>query len=212
MSIVKIRAALESALNSMPGIIPAVGIVSSINGVFKTSEPHKLEPGLRVTISNHTGAQAVNGTYSVADVPSDTTFTLDDVVSNLDVLSTGAEGLVIANLTAWENMFFPVIANRVPYQKVHLLPGRPENPTLGDSFRREYGIFQVTLVYPLQFGTGDAFARAELVRSTFPRGASFVNSGVEVHIDVTPEIGPARIDDEAYMLPVRVFYYANIFS
>lgn len=212
MSIAKVRAALEIQLDAMPGIIPSVGIVSSAGGVFKTVSPHLLEAGLHVTVSDHTGSGAVNGSYMVAEVLSETTFTLDDIVSKLDVVSNGTGGSVIANLTAWENMYFPVLANRVPYQKVNLIRAQPENPTFGDGFYREQGILQVTLIYPLQLGVGEAESRAELIRSTFPRGASFSNGGIVVHIDTTPEIMPAHVFDEGYMVPVRIYYYANIFN
>lgn len=212
MSIVKIRAALESALAAMPGIIPAASIVSSTNGRFETSAAHGLQPGLHVTISNHTGESAVNGTYVVAEVPSDTTFLLDDIVTGLDISSTGTGGSATAELTAWENIDFPVLANRVPYQQVNLIPARPEDVTLGRGYRREYGFLQVTLHYPLQLGTGEAFARAELIRSTFPRGSSFSNAGVEVHIDQTPEIMRGFPSEGSYIVPVRVYYYANIFE
>jgi hypothetical protein len=194
----------------MPGIIPAATIVSSVSDVFTTSAPHNLVVGLQATVSNHTGG--ANGTYIVSDVPTSTTFLLDDPVTGTEVVSNGTGGTVIAELIAWENMYFPTAANRVPYQKINLLPATPENPTMGDGFYREVGIFQITLVYPLQLGTGDAFTRAELIRQTFPRGSSFSNGGVTVNIIKTPEIRPAMIDDEAYQLPVRVSYYADIFN
>jgi hypothetical protein len=193
----------------MPGIIPAANIVSSSNDVFTTTDPHGLVVGLQATISNHTGA---NGTFLVSDVPTSTTFVLEDPVTQTEIVSNGTGGSVIAELTAWENMYFPTLANRVPYQIVNLLTALPENPTLGDGFYRDVGIFQITLVYPLQQGTGDAYARAELIRQTFPRGASFTNSNIVVQIDKTPDIRPAIIDDEAYRLPIRISYFANIFN
>lgn len=212
MSIVKIRAALETALDAMPGILPAVDIVDSVNGVFKTASPHRFEPGLHATVSNHNGEAAANGKFQVAETPTEDTFTLDDIPSGLDVISNGTGGSVIANLTAWENWDFPVLANRVPYQEVHLLPGRPEDVTMGKGYRREFGIFQVTLVYPLQLGTGEVGERAELIKATFPRGASFSNGGIVVHIDITPEVMRGFPHDDSYRVPVRVYYYADIFD
>jgi hypothetical protein len=212
MSVVKIRAALEIALAAIPGIIPEVNIVASINGEFETQTDHGLQAGLHVTISNHIGTGAANGTYRIADVFSDRTFTLEDIVTGLQVDSNGTTGSVLADLFAWENMDFPNTANRVPYHKVNLIPGRPEDVTVGNGYRREYGIFQVTLVYPLQIGTGEASERAELIKSTFPRGASFSNGGVVVKIDATPEIMRGYPTDDSYMIPVRVYYYADIFN
>jgi hypothetical protein len=51
--------------------------------------------------------------------------------------------------------------------------------------------------------------RAELIRTTFKRGNAFTASGVTTTIEKTPEIGPAMLDDDRYVLPVRVRFYAN---
>lgn len=212
MSLLKIRAALEVALDGMPGILPEASIVGSTSGVcvFTTSTDHRLETGLQVTIKNHS---TINGTYEVEKTGA-RTFKLIDPVSQSVVSSgsVGSGGTVKANLIAWENFPFPIKASRIPYQRVNLLPGRPENPSMGDGHFRETGILQVTLMYPSQLGSGDAVARAELIRSAFPRGASFNKDGVLVRIDRTPEIVPAYVNDENYMLPVRIFYYADIFN
>lgn len=212
MSLVKIRAALETALANMPGIIPASDIVSSSLGSFITSADHNLVSGLVATISGHSVA-ALNGTWEV-DVTGDTAFALLDTVTGQTVTSdvSGTGGTVLANLIAWENIYFPIKNMAIPYQRVHLLPARPENVTMGRGHYREQGIFQVNLVYPIQLGTGDVFERAELIRSTFPRGASFSNSGIVVNINRTPEVMPAIVDDEVYMLPVRIYYWADIFN
>lgn len=212
MSVVNIRAALESALDAIAPIIPAATIISSSDGVYQTDGAHSLQVGLMVTVSNHTGAQATNGTYIVSDVPTDDSFSLEDVVESESVESNGTGGSVVADLTAWENMFFPVAANTVPYQEAKLIPGRPEDVTMGNGYRREFGIFQVTLVYPLQQGTGEASDRAELIKSTFPRGASFSNGGIVVKIDMTPEVMPGYPTDDSYRIPVRIYYYADIFN
>lgn len=211
MSLIKIRAALETALANMPGIIPAATIASSSKaGIFTTVQDHNLSSGLQVTVSGHS---TVNGTYEV-DVTGAKTFELIDnaLQSVVSGGSVGTGGTVKAELFAWENFPFSIKAPRVPYQKVHLLPGRPENFTLGDSHVREVGILQVTLMFPAQLGSGDAVARAELIRTTFPRGATFENGGIVVQIERTPEIMPAYVNDENYMLPVRIYYYADIFN
>jgi hypothetical protein len=206
MSLVKIRAALETALDSMPGIIPSVGITSFNGTTFTTSADHNLLSGLAVTVS---GNSSLNGTFE-AVVLGPRAFSILDPVTEAPVTgSAGTGGTVIANLTAWENMNFPKKASQVPYQKVWLLAAQPENPTFGGGHYREVGIMQITLVYPMQLGTGDAVARADLIRSTFPRGASFSNSGVVVNINRTPEIFPGTIAEESYELPVRVSYWGR---
>lgn len=218
MSIVKIRAALELALDAMAGIIPAVNIVSSnTSGVFN-APGHNLVSGLNVTIKNHIGSTpAVNGAYLV-NVIDPNNFTLQSTVNQATIsLSVGGTGgTVKANLTAWENMSFQTTAG-VPYQEPYLLVAKPDNPTFGPAFHREKGIFQINLFYPQQVGTGAISQRAELIRSTFPRSSTFSYGGIDVIIDSTPEISSALMtsgaqSDDRWMLPVKISWYSNIFS
>ncbi len=220
MSVVSIRAALELALDAMPGIVPAVAITTSAIGnpaVFNAPS-HGLTTGINVTISNHVGSvPAVNGAYLVNVIDSNN-FSLQSVVDqgtiSLSVGGTG--GMVKANLTAWENMSFQTTAD-VPYQAPYLLVATPDNPTFGDGFYRENGIFQINLFYPQQIGTGAIGLRAELIRSTFKRGSTFVKDGIQVIVNATPDIGSnlstsGTQGDDRWMLPVKISWYSNIFS
>jgi hypothetical protein len=110
--------------------------------------------------------------------------------------------------TAYENAPFTPTVN-VPYQRVTLLLAQPANDEFGP-MHREDGFLQVDLAYPLNAGPSAATARAELIRSTFSRGASFTASGVTVHINKTPEIMPGRVDEDRFVIPVRVPFYAHI--
>jgi hypothetical protein len=69
---------------------------------------------------------------------------------------------------------------------------------------------QIDLYYPLNAGPGAASARAELIRTTFSRGASFTASGVKVHVTKTPEIAPGRVEEDRYVVPVRIPFHAHI--
>lgn len=111
--------------------------------------------------------------------------------------------------TANENASFQPQAS-IPYQRINLMPAEPTNPSFGDNFRREQGIFQIMLCYPLLSGSGDALARAELIRAAFNRGNSFTVGGVTVQIDRTPTVSGAIIDADRYCVPVRVRYFANV--
>jgi hypothetical protein len=214
MSIVKIRAALEVALNAMTGIIPSVAITSSASGtpaVFTTTAPHLLVSNVSVTISGHSGSTpALNGSYLVV-VTGASTFTLLNTVTKAPIASTagGTGGVVAANLIAWEGLAFATVP-LVPYQRVNLLPAVPENPMFGGGYR-EVGFFQLTLYYPIGRGTADAMTRAELVRSTFPRGSSFSSGGVTVHVSKTPQVYPPSIVDECITVVIRVRYWADLF-
>jgi hypothetical protein len=91
-----------------------------------------------------------------------------------------------------------------------MLLATPANPVIGPDFHTEQGFLQIDLAYPLNKGPGEATARAELIRSTFPRGASFTASGVTVTIERTPEIMPGRVEPDRFVVPVRIRFYAHI--
>jgi hypothetical protein len=110
--------------------------------------------------------------------------------------------------TAWENTPYTPVAG-TPYQQVTLLLAEPDNSQIGPSYT-EQGYLQVSLAYPLNDGPAAAATRAELIRSTFYRGASFAASGVTVNIERTPEISPGRVDQDRYVIPVKIRFYAHI--
>ncbi|WP_211440924.1 phage tail terminator-like protein [Collimonas humicola] len=119
--------------------------------------------------------------------------------------------------TAYENMPFTPVAG-VPYLKPVLMPAETTNPTFGDNFHRESGIFQVMLCYPtlaanggLQ-GSGASGQMANLIRNAFRRGQSFSYSGVTVQIDRTPTVSTGMIVGDRYCVPVRIRYYADIYA
>jgi hypothetical protein len=111
--------------------------------------------------------------------------------------------------TAYENAPYTPVAG-TPYQAVYLMTATPENPTMGDGFYREQGIFQVSLFYPLQAGPAAAAARAELIRTAFKRGTALTSGTVTVRISRTPEIGQGRVDGDRWHQIVRVQYFAGV--
>ena len=113
--------------------------------------------------------------------------------------------------TSWENQnFIPVTG--VSYQRVTLVPSMPDNSTFGDGHYQERGLLFIELHYPINNGSVTAATRAELIRTTFKRGASFTNGGVTVIIEKTPEIGQGMVLDAFWVLPVRCRYYAEVFA
>jgi len=111
--------------------------------------------------------------------------------------------------TDWENgqAFEPI--NGTPYQAVSVLFARPDNAEIGPQYVQR-GFMQVTLMYPLNAGSGAAVARADLLRSTFRRGLSLTSGGVIVTIEKTPEIMPGFRDGDRYAVPVRVPFFAPV--
>lgn len=110
---------------------------------------------------------------------------------------------------AWENVDYTPIAG-TPYQAAYVIPAEPENPTMGDDYYREQGIFQISLFYPIQNGTLTCETRAELIRTTFKRGESMTSGSVTVRINKTPEISQGRVDGDRWMIPIKIRYFAGI--
>lgn len=109
-----------------------------------------------------------------------------------------------------ENQSYVPIAGQ-PYAEAYVLFATPSNPTMGDGFYQELGIFQVNLQYPTEVGTADAAAQAQLIRNAFPRGATFVFGGVTVQVDQTPEISAGTVDGDRWFLPVKIRWHADIY-
>lgn len=123
-------------------------------------------------------------------------------------LETALAAMSPALATAWENAdYSPVVGT--PYQRVNLMFAEPSNPEIGRLYT-ERGILQVSLAYPLGAGPTPAANRAQLLRSTFYRGASFTASGVVTTIERTPEIAPGRAEGDRWVVPVRIRFYAHV--
>jgi hypothetical protein len=123
-------------------------------------------------------------------------------------LEVALNGMSPAISTSWENIPFTPVAD-APYQQVILAPAQPDNLEFGKNYQQR-GIFQINLRYPLQAGTLAAATRAELIKTTFIRGATFTNAGMIVTSMKTPEIGIGAVVEGSWFLPVRVYFLANI--
>ena len=133
------------------------------------------------------------------------------VVKIRTALEVALAGMTPAVSISYENAAFAPVAG-VPYQMAFLLLATPANPTMGDAFHREQGIFQITLMYPIQAGTAAAAARAVLIQAQFARGSTFTSGGVTVRVMATPEISAASVDGDRWAQPVKVRWTADIFS
>lgn len=123
-------------------------------------------------------------------------------------LETALAGMSPALATAYENVPYTPVTGTA-YQAVYLLPAQPDNIEMGPGYT-ERGILQVNLFYPKDQGPKDALARAALIRTTFAFANSFTSGDVTVNITATPEIAPARIEGDRYLVPVRVRWHARI--
>lgn len=111
--------------------------------------------------------------------------------------------------SAMENTAFEPVSG-VPYQKVHILFGTPENTENTASYD-EVGFMQIQLRYPEAVGSGSAASRLELIRSAFRRGATFASGGVTTTIMGTPGlVGPGFNEGDRFCLTVRIPFRAQI--
>jgi hypothetical protein len=130
-------------------------------------------------------------------------------VSIRAALETALNAITPTLPIAWENVPFTPTTG-ITYQRATLLFAQPDNSTMGDNFYREQGFLQIDLCYPRDTGPLAANNRATLIRSTFKRGDSFIKSGIVTTIEATPEIRPAYIDGDFYIVPIRVRFFSNI--
>ncbi|XAI96965.1 DUF4128 family protein [Synechococcus phage Ssp-JY42] len=130
------------------------------------------------------------------------------LISIRAALETALDTVNPALATQYENAPFTPTPGTA-YQAVNLLTAQPRNDEVSRS-HVEQGLFQITLRYPQNTGPAAAAARANLIRATFYRGASFTSGSVTVTVNRTPEILPAFTEGDRYVVPVRVPFEAPI--
>jgi hypothetical protein len=111
--------------------------------------------------------------------------------------------------TNYENVFYKPTKG-VPFQRVQVVFATPENPTIGDNFYRELGFMQVTLYFPLQNGARDSATWAQTVRAAFYRGRTFVTGKVTTTISQTMSRLPSIVEDDRFVVPLRIPFFANV--
>lgn len=113
--------------------------------------------------------------------------------------------------TQYENVDFAPV-NGTPYQQAFLLPAKPDNPTMGDGYYREVGVFQVTLRYPVNASVIPAQTRAEAIRDYFPRGLGITEGSTTTTVTTTPQISSSFFIDDRLCIVVSIYYQASIFN
>lgn len=131
------------------------------------------------------------------------------VVTIRAALEGALAAMLPALAAAWENAEY-VPTPGTAHQRVYLLLAQPQMLEMSQNLHRERGYMQVSLFYPIGAGPSAAATRAELIRSTFYAGRDLVSSGTTVTIDGTPEIAPAMVEDDFYVLPVKVRFYSHV--
>lgn len=111
--------------------------------------------------------------------------------------------------TAYESVSYTPVQG-TPYQRVQVIPRRPENPTFGDSYYREVGELQIFLAYPSNKGTAEVLARAELVQQHFARGTTLTEGSLNIVIQRTPQIAGCNVVGDRIIAPVIIQYSVGI--
>jgi hypothetical protein len=111
--------------------------------------------------------------------------------------------------TSWENVpFSPTMGTA--WQRATLMPGRTLDPTLGDGFMREVGVYQIDIYCAPDKGPAEAVARVEALRTWFKRGTSFVEGNVRVLVAGSPYLAPSMPDASWFRLTLSVPYLADV--
>lgn len=114
-----------------------------------------------------------------------------------------------ASTIVWPNSTVGSVEG-VLYYQAFLIPGTPENPTVGTGFHRQLGIFQVNIAVPTGTDTGDADDLASNLAFFFRRGTLLVENSLEVIISNTPNILTGFDEDDRWKVPVQIPYFCNV--
>ncbi len=98
------------------------------------------------------------------------------------------------------------------YQRCAFLIRPATDPTYGTGYHRENIQMQVWIIAPLGKGTGDAIARAEVIRERFKKGTYMEESGVFIHVLGTPQITGTSVTNDRVVCGVLVDFTAEVSS
>lgn len=125
-------------------------------------------------------------------------------------LETALKAIDPAFKTAWQNDSFVPPNADTPYQEAFTMFAEPDDAEMGHTMHREQGIFQVNLKYPLKAGDAPARAKSKTIRDAFYRSRTLVASGVNTVIERTPFVGQGTRQDDRWVVPMKIRFYAYI--
>lgn len=123
-------------------------------------------------------------------------------------LETALDALRPTLDTAWENTVHAPVSGTA-YQRVTLVMAAPDDGEIGGP-HLEMGFLQADLCYPQGGGVADAAARADLIKTSFRKGASLSARGVRVLITATPSVLAPALEGDRFVLPVRIPFRASV--
>lgn len=110
---------------------------------------------------------------------------------------------------AFENVGFTPVVDK-PYAKIDFIPLKPRNTSSGNKHYQLNGIFQVCLCFPKHIGVGESFQFANTLQQHFARGKRLEKNGCYAIVKETPTVFNSVIQENRYVIPVRIFYYSEV--
>ena len=123
-------------------------------------------------------------------------------------LETVIEGIVPHVPTAYEGVDFTPPDGI--YQRVQILPRRPDDSVMGDLYYRENVDLQIYVSAPKGNGLGDALDQAELIRNTFRKGWYTQVGNIRLNVLRTPQISSTMTLDSRVVIPVFINFICEV--
>lgn len=120
-------------------------------------------------------------------------------------LKTWANAQTPAIPIAYENLAFTPPLTR--YLRAYVLPAKTDSNTLDDVARTYQGLFQVSIVVPLNEGAGNAQTLAAAIAGLYP--SSFIQGSIRVYCSPMSE-GVPQQEPNYFVLPIRFTYQVEV--
>lgn len=123
-------------------------------------------------------------------------------------LKTWADARSPALRVAYENVPFTPASGET-YLKAYLLPAKTDAPDLAGTVTTYRGVFQVSVVVPINKGAGAALGIADELVALFVVNARLTASGFTAQQISPCSVAPALQDETNYTVPVSFQYRAD---
>ena len=114
-------------------------------------------------------------------------------------------GVVTASEVDWENDSFTAPVTSVPYYKAYMLRGTPSNMAIDTMDAEGIGIFQVTLLYPVEQGTNPLEEKAQTIMNYFV-GQTLTEVDTKVRILTQPDFRMLEPTNDRYIGAISIAY------
>jgi sporulation-control protein spo0M len=119
-------------------------------------------------------------------------------------LSAWADAQSPAIPVSWQNVPFTPPTGR--YLQAFVLPARTVSETLDGTHRRYTGLFQVSIVMPIDVGPGDAEAIVASLDALYPLSTPITVGALRVYMTEPMSPAPALQRADRYVIPVTGAY------